>query len=69
MVRDPKLGYHWLWIYPLFFLSLIVSALAFPFIKFIDFYQEYQHRRHMQRIYKKIQILKIYLFWQVQKSS
>jgi hypothetical protein len=52
-MRDPKLGYHWLWLYPLFFLVLIVSVLAFPFIKFIDFYQKYQHNKHMQRIYKK----------------
>jgi len=52
-MRDPKLGYHWLWLYPLAVLLLIVSVLAFPFIKFIDFYQKYQHNKRMQRIYKK----------------
>jgi hypothetical protein len=49
---DPKLGYHWVWLYPLAFLFLILTALAFPFIKLYDFYQEYQHRKHMQKIYK-----------------
>ena len=49
---DPKLGYHWIWLYPLAVLLLILAALAFPFIKVYDLYQEYQHRKRMRKIYK-----------------
>ena len=52
-MRDPKLGYHWIWIIPLGFTVMIMFYILWPFASLYRSIGRYRHKLKLYILYKK----------------
>jgi hypothetical protein len=48
-MSDPKFGYHWIWIYPVLVIAIIVESIIYLYEKIVEFYRKFQMRRMLKK--------------------
>jgi len=48
-MRDPEFGYHWVWLYPVFIIFIILMLFVELYDETKEFYRKFRMRRMLKK--------------------